>query len=899
MLYQRPATPPKLSGAEIRERFLSFFEQRGHTRLPSSSLVPDDPTVLLTIAGMLQFKPVFLGQEARKLPRATTAQKCVRTNDIENVGVTNRHMVFFEMLGNFSFGDYFKSRAIQMAWELVTQEYKLPAERIWVSVYEDDDEAYSLWRDEVGVPAERIQRMGAEDNFWASGPTGPAGPCSEIYYDFHPERGTSDASLEDDSRFVEIYNLVFMESNRNADGTLTPLAAKNIDTGMGLERVAQILQGVPNNYETDLVFPIVSKAAQLAKLDYAKADKRQKTALKVIGDHVRAVTYLISDSVTPSNIGRGYILRRLIRRVIMKGRLLGIQQAFLPAVAAVAVELSRTCDAAVAANAQRVYDELAREEKQFTTTLEAGEKKLAEFLSAAEAGSKTVSGVDAFVLYDTYGFPLEITQEIAADRGLQVDAEGFGAEMQRQRQRSKDSAKVVDVTAASALNSLAERVGATEFIGYTDLTGPSTVLAILRSGEAVESASVGDSVEVVLDRSPFYAESGGQVGDRGTLVDPEQPSTSGGASTSSIAVRIDDVQKGAGGLLVVHSAHIERGGLRLGQKVHATVDALLRRRIRANHTATHLLQAALKQVLGPDVSQQGSLVTADRLRFDFNLPQGMTADQTARVEALVNGWIQESHEAVTRTLPIAEAKAAGAIAMFGERYGDVVRVVDIPGVSMELCGGTHVTNTSQLAAFRILSEAGIASGIRRIEAVAGPAAVEYLSGVDGIVRSLSTQLNSKPDQLVSRVAGLAEQVKQSQKELAQLKSQLALSQAAALAAKAQALPSGVKLLVSRLDGLDAKSLQDAAIQLRDQLADPAAVVLLSSPEAGKVSIVAAFSPSVVKKGVQAGKMVGGWAKLCGGGGGGRPEVAQAGGRDVSKLPAALEAAQKQLTEALG
>ncbi|KAJ9522486.1 hypothetical protein QJQ45_008228 [Haematococcus lacustris] len=910
------------SGAEIRERFLAFYESRGHTRLPSSSLVPEDPTVLLTIAGMLQFKPVFLGQAARKVPRATTTQKCVRTNDIENVGVTARHHTFFEMLGNFSFGDYFKKEAVQYAWELSTRVFGLPADRVWVSVYEEDEEAYGLWRDVVGVPAERIKRMGAADNFWASGPTGPCGPCSELYYDFHPERGPQGASLEDDSRFIEFYNLVFMELNRGPDGSLTALAAKNIDTGMGLERMAQILQAVPNNYETDLVFPIVSRAAALAGLDYHTSSPSTQTALKVIGDHIRAVVYLISDGVTPSNVGRGYIVRRLLRRVVMKasagrdgsgGRLLGIRDVFTPQVAEVAVSLSGPCDPQLAANAPRIYDVLRQEEAVFSFTLERGQKQLTELLAAVEARSSpsaassltkaateaaavaaaaagggdgpglagVLSGADAFLLYDSFGFPLELTQEIAEQRGIQVDVAGFKAELASQRLRSKEAREVVDLTAQSQLAELAAQLPACSFTGYSLLQGQARVQALLVDGQPVQEAGEGCRVEVVLDTTPFYAESGGQVGDRGLLQGPQGP---------GLLVMVEDVKKAAGGRLFVHSGEVQAGRLAVGDMVSAVVDEALRRQVRAHHTATHLLQSALRRVLGPDTCQQGSLVDGQRLRFDFNLPRPMTPAEVEQVEGLVNSWVLQAVPASTSVMALQAAKAAGATAMFGEKYEDEVRVVDVPGISMELCGGTHVSNTSEIGLFKVLSEGGIASGVRRIEAVAGAAAVEHVKGLDAIVQA---------QEVPERVAGLQAELKARGKEVEALRSELTLAKAKDLAGQAVVSSKGARVLVAELPAVDAKAMQEAAAQLVTALGDPAAVVLATrAADGAQVNFAAAFSPKVVAQGLQAGKVVGAVARVCGGNGGGKPALAQAGGKDASKLGEALELARNTLMEAL-
>ncbi|GAX83651.1 hypothetical protein CEUSTIGMA_g11076.t1 [Chlamydomonas eustigma] len=909
-----PAVMNKMSGAEIRERFLSFFEERGHSRLPSSSLVPEDPTVLLTIAGMLQFKPVFLGQVPRKVPTATTTQKCVRTNDIENVGVTARHHTFFEMLGNFSFGDYFKKEAIGYAWDLSTRVFSLPADRVWVSVYEEDEEALTIWRDVVGVPPERIKKMGAADNFWASGPTGPCGPCSELYFDFHPEQGTAESvTLEDDSRFIEFYNIVFMELNRDAAGKLEPLAAKNIDTGMGLERMAQILQGVPNNYETDLIFPIVQRAAQLAGIDYHAADPLTKTALKVIGDHTRAVTYLISDGVTPSNIGRGYIVRRLLRRVVMKGRLLGIRTQFTSKVAEVAVSLSAACDPQVAAQAQRIYDVLALEEGAFSATLERGQKILEELLAKA-AVSKVLSGPDAFLLYDTFGFPLELTQELAEQQGIQVDTVGFSSEMEAQRQRSKDSREDVDLTATVNLSELVQAAGPTTFTGYEalkeashkdssgEVTGHcsqplSKVVALIVEGQQVQEAAAGSRVDVLLDSTPFYAESGGQVSDHGIMV------TRGGGpeNVPETTLLVSGVKKAAGGALFVHSAKVASGTIRVGSQVSAQIDVNLRRRITSHHTATHLLQSALKKVLGADTCQQGSLVDGERLRFDFNLTRAMTADEVSDVERLVNSWVATASPLKTSVMGLSEAKAAGATAMFGEKYDDVVRVVDVPGISMELCGGTHVSNTAEIGAFKILSESGIASGVRRIEAVAGAAAVEHLSALDNIVRAAASTLKVKSEEVPTKVASLQSELKAAVKEVTELKNQLAVYKAQALLTQAVTLANGLKGLVAELPDVDPKAMQEAAVGLQASLGEHSAVVLgttrseagslLGAASPGSANFVAVFGPKAIASGLQAGKVVGAVAKVCGGGGGGKPGLAQAGGKDVSKFGEAMELAR--------
>lgn len=871
---------PYLSGSEIRDKFLKFYEARGHKILPSASLVPADPTVLLTIAGMLPFKPIFLGQQKPPYPRVTTVQRCIRTNDIENVGRTARHHTFFEMLGNFSFGDYFKKEAIEWAWELSTQVYKLPPERIVVSVYREDDEAFAIWRDKIGIPEHRIQRMGEEDNFWKSGVTGPCGPCSELYYDFQPELGDENLDLEDDSRFIEFYNLVFMQYNRDAEGNLTPLAQKNIDTGMGLERMAQILQQVPNNYETDLIFPIIKTAAEIAGIDYSRADEKTKTSLKVIGDHVRAVVHMIADGIKASNTERGYVLRRLIRRIVRHGRLIGIEGNFINQVAETAIALAESAYPHVREREELIKNELQREESQFLKTLDRGEKLLAEILAKQPS---QISGLDAFILYDTYGFPLELTQEIAEEQGLTVDVEGFNQEMEKQRDRARAAHETIDLTVQGSIDKLAEHIHPTEFYGYTDLEGTAKVEAVLVGGKAVEKAESGTEIQVILDRTPFYAESGGQIGDKGYLLG------------DNLLVRIEDVQKESG--FFVHYGKIERGSLSVGDRVKATIDRACRRRVQAHHTATHLLQAALKQVVDESISQAGSLVSFERLRFDFNSPRALTAAEIQQVEDLVNSWIAEAHEAEVRVMPLAEAKAKGAIAMFGEKYDSQVRVIDFPGVSMELCGGTHVRNTAEIGIFKIISEIGISSGIRRIEAVAGAAVLDYLNVRDKIVKELCDRFKAKPEEIIERVANLQAELKATQKELAAVKQELASAKSDSLLAQAE-IVGEYKILVANMGELDAKSLQSAAARLQQKLGE-AAVILASIPAEGKVSLVAAFSPKVIKeKQLQAGKFIGSIAKICGGGGGGKPNLAQAGGKDANKLSEALDTAKQQLITSL-
>lgn len=868
------------SGTEIRAAFLKFFEQRGHKPMASASLVPEDPTVLLTIAGMLPFKPVFLGQQQRPAARVTSSQKCIRTNDIENVGRTARHHTYFEMLGNFSFADYFKEEAIKWAWELSTELYGLDPKNLVVSVFREDDEAEQIWRDLVGVKPNRIIRMDEADNFWASGPTGPCGPCSEIYYDFKPELGDTGIDLEDDSRFIEFYNLVFMQYNRNAEGELTPLAKPCIDTGMGLERMAQILQQVPNNYETDLIYPLIETAANLAAINYQNLDSKGQTSLKVIADHSRAITQLICDGVTASNLGRGYILRRLLRRVVRHGRLLGIDKPFLTAMGEASIALMAAAYPQLLERRELILVELAREETRFLETLDRGEKLLAELLAA---NPLRISGEQAFELYDTYGFPLELTEEIAAEHGLKVDLAGFEMAMQAQRERAKAAAVSIDLTLQAAIDQVVAGSAITSFNGYKQLNQTATVLALLVNGAVAQQANPGDQVQLILDATPFYGEGGGQVGDQGLL------------ANSAVNVAINAVTRNRN--VYVHSGLVDSGSLAVGDLVQAQVDVKLRRCAQANHTATHLLQAALKQLVDPAISQAGSLVDFDRLRFDFHSPRAITPSELDQIEVLINSWITAGHSLQVSEMPIQQAKAAGAVAMFGEKYGDLVRVVDVPGVSMELCGGTHVANSAELGVFKIISEAGVAAGVRRIEAVAGSALLPYLNQRDEVVKALTERFKVQPAEIIERVGLLQEELRATAKALAAAREELALAKAATLLNQAQSV-GDFQILVTRLDGVAADGLQTAAQQLQEQLGANAAVLLAGVPEPEKVALVAAFGPAVVKAGLQAGKFVGAIAKICGGGGGGRPNFAQAGGKDPAALAEALAAAKRDLLVSL-
>ncbi|KAL6982199.1 alanine--tRNA ligase, partial [Sarracenia purpurea var. burkii] len=800
-------------------------------------------------------------------------------------------------------------------YTVLPYRFGLPAERLWVSVYEDDDEAFAIWTLEVGVPAEHIKRMGEEDNFWTSGVTGPCGPCSEIYYDFHPERGHSDADLGDDTRFIEFYNLVFMQYNRMDDGSLEPLKQKNIDTGLGLERMARILQKVPNNYETDLIFPIIEKASELANVSYAIADDSIKTNLKIIGDHSRAIVFLLSDGVVPSNIGRGYVVRRLIRRAVRTGRLVGIkgdgrgniEGAFLPTIAEKVIDLSTYIDSDVKGRAPRILEELKREELRFVLTLERGEKLLDQMLADALSNAQKngsapcLSGKDAFLLYDTYGFPVEITREVACERGVSIDMDTFDIEMENQRRQSQAAHNAVKLTIGNGAD-LTESIPDTEFLGYDTLSTRAVVEGLLANGKPVLQISKGSEVEILLNRTPFYAESGGQIGDNGFLFIPDA------GNQQKAVIEIKDVQKSLGNVFV-HTGIVKEGNIEVGREVEAAVDTRLRQRAKVHHTATHLLQAALKIVIGQETSQAGSLVAFDRLRFDFNFHRPLSENELMKIEELINNWIVEATPLETKVMPLTDAKRAGAIAMFGEKYGDQVRVVEVPGISMELCGGTHVSNTSELRGFKIISEQGIASGIRRIEAVAGEAFIEYVNARDNYVKQLCSTLKVvinchyvkvKAEEVPTRVETLQEELRMARNEISAVRAKAAVYKASIVANNAFLVGTAkkIRVLVECMDDIDADSLKSAADYLVDVLQDPAAVILGSCPGEGKVSLIAAFTPGVVDIGIEAGKFIDPIAKLCGGGGGGRPTFAQAGGRKSENLLSALEKARAELVSVL-
>ena len=871
-----------VTGDEIRNAFLKFYSEKLHKIIPSASLIPDDPTVMLTIAGMLPFKPVFLGLKERPSKRATSSQKCIRTNDIENVGVTARHHTFFEMLGNFSFGDYFKREAIQWAWELVTNIYQLSVENIIVSVFHEDEESAKIWRDEIGIHPDRIVKLGEEDNFWSSGKTGPCGPCSELYYDFHPEKGLQNIDLEDGDRFIEFYNLVFMQYNRDPNGKLTDLKFKNIDTGMGLERMAQILQKKQNNYETDLIFPIIQKICEIANIDYFSSDDKNKISLKIIGDHTRAVIHLISDGVAASNLGRGYILRRLIRRMVRHGRLLGITNEFLPHIATVGINLMQNNYPDLKNNNDLILNEIKIEEIRFRETLERGEKLLDELISS---GQKLISGFKAFELYDTYGFPLELTVEIAEENSISVDVKGFEEEMNAQKERAKAASSNIDLTLEGSLEREIDLFNQTVFNGYNSLLSEAEIKGIFLDSTLVKEASEGQKVLIVLDQTTFYGESGGQVGDIGTIF------------SKDVEVLVDNVMRKKN--VFLHYGTIKKGKLTIGQKVKTNVSSSNRAKAAANHTATHLLQSALKSVINESVGQKGSLVAFNKLRFDFNSSNPISKDQISKIETLVNSWIMENHALEIKNMSKSEALEKGAVAMFGEKYGDEVRVVYVPGVSMELCGGTHVKTTSELGSFKIISEEGISAGVRRIEALSGQSALDYFSDRNALVNQLSDLLKANPNQLFERVNNLQAELINKNKEIQKMKDEIAYFKYSSIKSSAEIVNS-FSILVNQIDGLDGNSLQSAALNLTSHLGNKAIVILggIPNPENRKLLFVVSLGDDAVKIGLHAGKLINEIARICSGGGGGKPNFAQAGAKDIDKLSDALDYAKNYLQKTL-
>ena len=863
-----------MNSVEIRKRFLSWFAERGHAVLPSSSLVPaNDPSLFFTNAGMVQFKDIFTGAQRSEHRRATTSQKCMRVsgkhNDLENVGRTRRHHTLFEMLGNFSFGDYFKEEAIPFAWDLLTRGYGIEKERLWVTIFESDDEAAEIWTKKVGVPAERVQRLGAKDNFWSMGDTGPCGPCTEIHYDFGPEisddtRGPAGG----DDRYVEIWNLVFMQYEQAADGTRTNLPRPSIDTGMGLERLATVLQRKLTNYDTDLFQPLIQQAAELSGVPYGR-DGEHDVAMRVIADHARAAAFLVADGVMPSNEERGYVLRRVMRRAIRYGVKLGLSKPFLYKSADRVVSMMGADYPELIERRAFIQEVIRGEEERFSETLDKG---LALLDRELEQRPRVLHGDVVFKLHDTFGFPTDLTELIAAERGVEVDMAGYKAAMSDQKAKARAAWKGSGEQAVPELHrELANIFDATEFLGYTAEHASATVQAILRGGERVVSLEAGERGQIIVSETPFYAESGGQVGDHGEIL------FEGGR------FEVTDTQKGHGDL-VVHIGQLSEGTLRESQKVRLVVDSERRDRTRLNHTATHLLHAALRQVLGDHVMQKGSLVDPNRLRFDFSHHKAMTAHELQEVEEIVYRNILANEAVSADVMPIEEARALGAMALFGEKYGDNVRVIRVGETSKELCGGTHTKRSGDIGLFRVLSESGVAAGVRRVEAVTGIEALRFTRERDAGALAAADRLRVPVQQLDDAVERLQADRRRLEKELEAARRELARATAGDVLARAKEI-NGVKVLAMEIPG-DANTLRDEADRLRDQLGS--GLVVLGSRSTGSVLVIAAATKDLAGKRVHAGNIVRELARMVGGGGGGRPDMAQAGGPNVDALPDALE-----------
>lgn len=861
------------STAEIRQAFLDFFHSKGHQVVASSSLVPhNDPTLLFTNAGMNQFKDVFLGLDKRNYSRATTSQRCVRAggkhNDLENVGYTARHHTFFEMLGNFSFGDYFKHDAIQFAWELLTSEkwFALPKERLWVTVYESDDEAYEIWEKEVGIPRERIIRIGdnkgapyASDNFWQMGDTGPCGPCTEIFYDHgdHIWGGPPGSPEEDGDRYIEIWNIVFMQFNRQADGTMEPLPKPSVDTGMGLERIAAVLQHVNSNYDIDLFRTLIQAVAKVTG-----ATDLSNKSLRVIADHIRSCAFLIADGVMPSNESRGYVLRRIIRRAVRHGNMLGAKETFFYKLVGPLIDVMGSAGEDLKRQQAQVEQVLKTEEEQFARTLERGLALLDEEL--AKLSGDTLDGETAFRLYDTYGFPVDLTADVCRERNIKVDEAGFDAAMEEQRRRAREASGF-----GADYNAMIRVDSASEFKGYDHLELNGKVTALFVDGKAVDAINAGQEAVVVLDQTPFYAESGGQVGDKGEL------------KGANFSFAVEDTQKY--GQAIGHIGKLAAGSLKVGDAVQADVDEARRARIRLNHSATHLMHAALRQVLGTHVSQKGSLVNDKVLRFDFSHNEAMKPEEIRAVEDLVNAQIRRNLPIETNIMDLEAAKAKGAMALFGEKYDERVRVLSMGYFSTELCGGTHASRTGDIGLFRIISESGTAAGVRRIEAVTGEGAIATVHADSDRLSEVAHLLKGDSNNLADKVRSVLERTRQLEKELQQLKEQAAAQESANLSSKAIDV-NGVKLLVSELSGVEPKMLRTMVDDLKNQLGST--IIVLATVAEGKVSLIAGVSKDVTDR-VKAGELIGMVAQQVGGKGGGRPDMAQAGGTDAAALPAAL------------
>ena len=879
-----------MTGNELRQSFLDYFRERGHTVVRSSSLVPgDDPTLLFTNAGMVQFKGVFLGEEKRDHSRAVSAQKCVRAggkhNDLENVGRTARHHTFFEMLGNFSFGDYFKEDAIKFCWELLTAKWGLPQDRLRATVFTDDDDAFRLWKEIAGLSDDRILRLGEKDNFWAMGDTGPCGPCSEVH--FHqgdhipcPEEQAGRKCLGpacDCDRWLEIWNLVFMQFNRDASGKLTPLPKPSIDTGMGLERVAAVMQGKASDYDTDLLRPLIGHVERLSKIRYG-AESEHDVSMQVIADHARAATFLITDGVTPSNEWRGYVLRRIMRRAMRHGRMLGLTEPFLWDVSKTVVEILGAAYAEIVEARGRVMDVVRQEEERFAETLDLGMAKIREYLEGhASDKRKVVDGKFLFTLYDTHGFPTDLAQEVFQDASWSVPAqalEQFEAEMEAQRERARRGTSFGAAHDADGsvevYRQLSAQLPKPQFLGYSELASPARILALVAGGKRLSEVGQGQTVEIILDRTPAYAESGGQMGDTGSIMGREGQGT------------IEDTHY-RGGQLIVHRVRVTQGQLRENEEVAVSVESRRRQGLKLHHTGTHLLHAALRKILGTHVTQAGSLVAPDHLRFDFSHGAHMSDTEVEKVENLVNEHVQANIVVTPAEMDLQEALKSGAMALFGEKYGDRVRVIRIGDFSTELCGGTHLEATGQIGLFKVVSEGAVASGVRRVEAVTGDAALRHVGREEQALRESAGLLKIPPLELPRRLQKLLEEQKQLEKQLQQLEARLAKGRAQELAASAREV-AGVPVLAARLDGLDAEGLRSVVDTLRERMSS--GVICLGSSIDGKVTLVASVSKDLTKR-FPAGKLVQEVAPMVGGKGGGRPDLAQGGGTDSSRLDEAL------------
>ncbi len=872
------------STAQIRHDYLHFFEEKGHKIVDSSSLVPhNDPTLLFTNAGMNQFKDVFLGMDKRPYSRATTSQRCVRAggkhNDLENVGYTARHHTFFEMLGNFSFGDYFKHDAINFAWEFLTSPkwLGLPKEKLWVTVYEQDDEAYGIWKNEVGIPAERIIRIGdnkgapyASDNFWQMGDTGPCGPCTEIFYDHgeHIWGGVPGSPEEDGDRYIEIWNIVFMQFNRLADGTMEKLPKPSVDTGMGLERIAAVMQHVDSNYDIDIFKTLIAAVAELT----GTKDLENKS-LRVIADHIRSCAYLIADGVVPSNEGRGYVLRRIIRRAVRHGHLLGAQSPFFHKLVPTLIQVMDQAGDIIEANKENIVTLLKREEEQFSRTLDRGLTLLDEALAQVE--NNKLSGDVAFKLYDTYGFPLDLTADVCRERGIEIDEEGFDKAMNEQRQRAQSASNF-----GMDYNSVIRMDAQTHFHGYTQDKAEGKILALFVDGKEVETVNAGEKAVIVLDNTPFYAESGGQVGDSGELF------------VGDAVFNVEDTQKY--GQVFGHIGTVAQGTLKVGDQVVAVVDAERRQRTAINHSATHLLHAALRQVLGTHVTQKGSLVSANGLRFDFVQPEAISADKLVEIENLVNAQIRQNNTIVTEEMDIDAAKDKGAMALFGEKYADNVRVLTMGDFSIELCGGVHAKHTGDIGLFKIVSEGAIAAGVRRIEAVTGQGAMDWLHQQQAVIAQSADLLKADAASLVEKIQNLQDKAKKAEKELQMLQQKLALQAGADLAKQAEQM-QGHAVIIKQLDGMDTKALRTMVDDLKNQLGS--GIVVLASANEDKVNLVVGVTKDLTAK-VKAGELVNLMAQAVGGKGGGRPDMAMAGGSEPQHIAKALEIAKEWLANHL-